>query len=225
MSQRELVLNFHGIGTPHRGVSTDEQPVWVSRHDFVTWLDQIPRLSASYSMPIEITFDDGNASDLAVALPELRQRNLNASFFVCAGRLGMPEYLDRAGLRCLLDAGMQIGSHGMHHRDWQTLSDEALTEEISTARKMLEDACGRTVNAAAVPFGSYNRRVLARLKAEGFSHVYTSDRGLARKQAWLKPRNTLRANSTRDDLLRVLNGRNGPEAAFRAARQLYKRLR
>jgi len=225
MSQCELVLNFHGIGTPHRGLAVDELPVWMSQHDFGCWLDQIPILSAAHSIPIEITFDDGNASDATIALPELCKRNLKATFFVCAGRLGMPEYLDRAGLRRLLDGGMRIGSHGMHHRNWRTLDDEALAEEISTARKTLEDACGRAVNAAAVPFGSYNRRVLARLKAEGFVHVYTSDRGLARRQAWLKPRNTLRANSKRDDILRVLNDRTGPEAVLRAARRLYKRLR
>lgn len=225
MLRRELVLNFHGLGTPHGSVDPEECSVWMSREAFASWLDRIPELTALFSMPISITFDDGNASDATIALPELCKRNLKASFFVCAGRLGIPEYLDGAALRSLLDAGMQIGSHGMHHRNWQTLDDGSLAEEISTARKMLEDACGKTIDAAAVPFGSYNRRVLGRLKAEGFNQVYTSDRGLARERAWLKPRNTLGSHSTQDDLMRLLRGRTGPEAALRAARRLYKRLR
>jgi len=223
--RRELILTFHGIGTPHQGVPPDEHPVWMSRDHFAAWLDQIPALRAAYPVRIEITFDDGNASDLAIALPELCARDLDASFFVCAGRLETADYLDRAAICSLVDAGMSIGTHGMHHRDWQTLDDTALAEEIVTARKMIEDACGRPVTTAAVPFGSYNRRVLARLKAEGFSHVYTSDGGLARGHDWLKPRNTLRPSSPPDSLVRVLNSRAGPKAALRAARQAYKRMR
>ncbi len=224
MLQRELILNFHGVGEPHSGIDPDERPVWISRNAFVSWLDSINALRAAQPIPIRITFDDGNASDLTIALPELLERNLTATFFICAGRLQKPHYVDRSAVRDLLEAGMRIGSHGMHHRDWQTLGESELSEEIGTARKMLEDACGRGVDEAAVPFGSYNRRVLERLRAEKFARVYTSDHGLANDRAWLKPRITLRSNSQRD-LVRFLGPRARTEAILRDIYRLYKRLR
>lgn len=225
MPHRELILNFHGVGTPHSGVSLDELPVWITRDAFVEWLDRIDELQSQHAASVHITFDDGNASDLTIALPELIRRNLTATFFLCAGRLRMPEYLDHMAVRDLLDAGMAIGSHGMHHRDWQTLDECALSEEISTARRILEDVSGKAVDTAAVPFGSYNRRVVTQLRSEGFAHVYTSDRGLALPQAWLKPRNTIDASSTPQGFARALGQRTGPQAILHSARRLYKRLR
>jgi peptidoglycan/xylan/chitin deacetylase (PgdA/CDA1 family) len=225
MPQHEVILNFHGIGEPHRVVDPQERKVWMSRENFAAWLDHIDTLRKVQPTRIRITFDDGNASDVKIALPELRKRNLTATFFLCAGRLQTQEYLDRAAVRDLLDGGMEIGSHGMHHRDWRTLDSSALEEEIGAARRMLEDVCGRAIAEAATPFGAYNRRVLKRLRTEGFACVYTSDRGLAREHAWLKPRNTLGASSSRENLERLLVGTPRAEAILRAAYRLYKGLR
>jgi peptidoglycan/xylan/chitin deacetylase (PgdA/CDA1 family) len=223
--QRELILNFHGIGTPHPAVGPDERRVWMSREKFAALLDHVAAVQAAQPMPIAITFDDGNASDADIALEELSRRNLKAAFFVCAGRLDTPQYLSRAAVRDLLDAGMQVGSHGMHHRDWRTLDDATLDEEIGTARLQLEEACGRPVTTVAIPFGAYNRRVLTRVRAEGFACAYTSDRGYARRTAWLKPRNTLRLDSVEDDISRWLTRRAAVESALRDVYGLYRRLR
>ena len=78
-----------------------------------------------------ITFDDGNQSDAKIALPALVKRGLRASFFICAGRIGRPGYLDRVAIRDLLDAGMEVGSHGMRHLDWRKIDDTTLNVEIS----------------------------------------------------------------------------------------------
>ena len=138
-----------------------------------------------------ITFDDGNASDAAIALPELVKRGLKATFFVCAGRIGAPHYLDRVALADLLAAGMEIGTHGKDHRNWRGLDETTLDAELGEARRRIEDVCGVAVTKAAIPFGSYDRRLLQRLRRERFECVYTSDRGLARSEAWLKPRDTM----------------------------------
>lgn len=223
--QRELILNFHGIGTPHRGIPPEEHAVWMSRENFVQLLDRIAVLRATRQTPIAITFDDGNLSDVAIALPELCKRHLAATFFLCSGRLDAPDYLGRDAVRDLLGAGMKIGSHGMHHRDWRKLDHAALADEITTARKHLEDVCSALVTTVAIPFGSYDRRVLAKLRTEGFTCVYTSDRGLARSGAWLKPRNTLGASATQEDIAPLLTSRLSPELVIRDIRRLYKRLR
>lgn len=221
---RELVFNFHGIGTPHAGVGPEERPVWMSSENFVALLDRIASLRGEGKVPIDITFDDGNTSDLAIALPELRKRQLPATFFLCSGRLQAREYLNRDAVRDLIAAGMVIGSHGMHHRDWRTLDKTELVDEVSAARKRLEDVCGLPVTKAAVPFGSYDRRVLAQLRVEGFDCVYTSDGGFARYGSWLKPRNTLGMASRQEDI-EDLTSTSWPRQLVRDAFRSYKMLR
>jgi len=188
MSTPVLNLTFHGIGEPPAAVGVAERDVWLSEADFAASLDAIGTLPEA-----TVSFDDGNASDLQIALPALRERGIGATFFVVAGRLGEPGYLSAEDLRALRDEGMTIGLHGMHHQRWRGLSDDELDEEISEARRRLEDAAGAPLDAAACPFGAYDRRVLSRLRRAGFAAVFTSDGGWASRGAWLQARNTLRA--------------------------------
>jgi peptidoglycan/xylan/chitin deacetylase (PgdA/CDA1 family) len=222
--RRELILNFHGIGTPHSGVGADEEPFWLSRRTFIAMIDRIAYMGGDAGASTSITFDDGNASDATIALPELVKRGLTATFFVCAGRIGMPHYLDRSAIGDLLQAGMAIGSHGMRHCDWRKLDDEALDDEISEARARIADVCGGPVRMASIPFGSYDRRVLARLRREDLDCVHTSDGGLARAGAWLKPRASLDASWSARDVERVADASATARLRRRAA-MLYKALR
>lgn len=200
MGGRHVNVTFHGIGPRSRIVSAGEEAVWLEEVPFAAILDRIAACD-----DVAITFDDGNASDVEIALPALRERGLRATFFVCAGRLGEHGFLDRDGVAALAAAGMGVGSHGMRHRAWRGLSDEDLNEELVAARAALAEAAGRPVTEAACPFGAYDRRVLRALRAAGYERVYTSDEGPARPGAWLEPRNTLR----RED---------GPEAIDRMRR-------
>jgi peptidoglycan/xylan/chitin deacetylase (PgdA/CDA1 family) len=189
MSTPVLNLTFHGIGEPPAAVGVDERDVWLSEADFAAALDAVRTLPQATT----VSFDDGNASDLRIALPALRERGIAATFFVVAGRLDEPGYLSAADLRTLREEGMTIGLHGMHHQRWRGLSDDDLDEEISVARRRIEDAAGAPLGAAACPFGAYDRRVLGRLRQAGFGAVFTSDGGWASRGAWLQARNTLRA--------------------------------
>ena len=118
----QLILEFHGIGSPHGGVTDADEPMyWLSRETFASLLQAIVVTREGSDLPVAITFDDGNESDALIALPELAKRNLKAIFFVVGGRIGTPHYLDRAALRDLVSAGMEIGSNGMHHCDWRKL--------------------------------------------------------------------------------------------------------
>jgi peptidoglycan/xylan/chitin deacetylase (PgdA/CDA1 family) len=188
MSTPVLNLTFHGIGDPPAAVDASERDVWLSEADFAACLDAIRTLPEA-----TVSFDDGNASDLRIALPALRERDLRATFFVVAARLGKPDYLSAEDLGILREAGMTIGLHGMHHQRWRGLPDDELDEEIAVARRLLEEAAGAPLVTAACPFGAYDRRVLARLRQAGFVTVFTSDGGWATNGAWLQARNTLRA--------------------------------
>jgi peptidoglycan/xylan/chitin deacetylase (PgdA/CDA1 family) len=182
---------FHGIGEPPAAVEPDTHEFFVSASLFLAVLDEVaawPRIS--------LTFDDGYASDVEVALPALRERGLIATFFPVAGKLGQPGHLDAAGVRALSAAGMPVGSHGMWHRSWRDLDARAEHEELATARSLIGSAAQAPVRAAACPFGSYDRRALSALRRHGYEQVFTSDRRRARTGAWLQPRYSILRSDT-----------------------------
>ncbi|WP_337188861.1 polysaccharide deacetylase family protein [Phenylobacterium sp.] len=173
------VFNFHGIGVPHAGVPADEAPYWCPTDLFMHLADAMADLLRE-GRSIEITFDDGNRSDLDIAAPILADRGLSATFFACSGRLDDPRYLDGAGLRSLEVMGMVVGSHGRNHVDLRRADAATLRQETSGSQQTLSEALGRPVDRFAIPFGSYDRRVLGALKT--YTRIYNSDQTRAGPQ-------------------------------------------
>src|SRR6185436_18150820 len=90
-----------------------------------------------------LTFDDGNASDVDIALPLLMKAKVKAEFFVCAGLLGSP---------------------GRAHRDWRTVTESESEQEFVAAHRVLAKLTGAPVTTVAIPYGSYDRHVLRHLR-------------------------------------------------------------
>lgn len=216
----ELILTFHGVGDPPEQISDAERDVWVS----VEWLEAI--VDALPARGVGIAFDDGNPSDLEHALGVLAARKRTARFFVLAGRLGLPGHLSVGQLAELHAAGMAIGSHGMHHRDWRGLQRGELEQELIQSRRTLEGLLAEEVSEAACPFGSYDRRVLRALRRAGYRRVYNSDGGSGPLDSWLMPRTTVhRGRPLAHWLDLAANGSGtGPTAAM-LGKRLVKRLR
>ncbi|TDC05035.1 polysaccharide deacetylase family protein [Nonomuraea longispora] len=214
-------LTVHGIGETARALERDEDATWVTVEQFEQVVDAV-----AGRPDVRLTFDDGNASDVEIALPRLVERGLRAEFFVLAGLLGEPGRLDADGVRELAGAGMRVGSHGWAHRDWRTLDGPQVAEELTRARAVLARLAGGPVSRVAIPFGSYDRRVLRRLRMAGVTRAYTSDGGRARAGSWLQARNSLRHDLDGAWIGRVLDGR-APLArrAGKLGMRLYKRVR
>ncbi len=182
---------FHGIGTPERRLEPGEAPYWVSESAFHRILDEV-----TGRPDVRLSFDDGNSSDVAIGLPALVERDLRATFFVLAGRLGERGSLGAEDVHELLSHGMAIGSHGMDHRPWRHLDPETRERELVGAREILADLTQTPVGAAAVPLGRYDRALLARLRRLGYRSVHTSDRRWATAEGWLQPRFSVRSQDT-----------------------------
>ena len=221
MQRQAINLTFHGIGTTDRPLETDEDRVWISRVRFLDVLDSVVGRD-----DVRITFDDGNASDLEHALPALRERGLKATFFIVAGRLGVPGFLSEDDVRALAGSGMGIGCHGMRHRSWRRLDDRALREEVVDAKAALEAIVGSRVSQAACPFGAYDRRVLRTLAHSGYREVFTSDGGAATADGWLQPRNSVRRGDDAGLLARIAESERSPYRTLgRRTKRLAKRWR
>jgi peptidoglycan/xylan/chitin deacetylase (PgdA/CDA1 family) len=189
--QQMIYLTFHGIGEAPRFLSPGEERVWVTVESFEAVLELIAGRRAAGLDNVQITFDDGNISAYSLALPRLIDRGLSARFFIISDRIGREQSVGPPHLREMRRAGMIIGTHGMRHIDWRRADDGALRSELVDARSLLEQVIGERVDEAAIPFGSYDRRVLRRLRDADYVRAYTSDGGWTRDGEWLVPRCTI----------------------------------
>jgi len=187
-SKERLILIFHGLGPVPDQIGSAEREYWCDEDRFKSIIDATFMLPRHVS--VEFHFDDGNISDVIIAMPVLRDRGLTACFFVCAGRIGRPGYLDSSAISELISAKMEIGSHGWGHINWRRADDKTLDTEIDGARKKIADVAGCVIDKVAIPFGHYDRRVLRRLQASAneIKTVFTSDGGRVQHTRWLLPR-------------------------------------
>ena len=218
---RRLGICFHGIGPRRRELESEEAGYWVSRDQFLAILDELVQWSA-----IDVSFDDGNASDVEIALPALRDRGIRGTFYALAGRLDQAGSLGAEDLRTLTAAGMEVGTHGWSHVPWTSLDAATLRREVSEARWLLAGAVGRPVTNAALPLGRYDGRVLRALRKEAYERISTSDRTLARPGAWLAPRFSVYANDSPESLRQIVSAACRPTArALASAKGAVKRHR
>jgi peptidoglycan/xylan/chitin deacetylase (PgdA/CDA1 family) len=187
------IINFHGIGTPHADVGPDEARYWVTQDRFEACLDQAVAYQSGGGQ-IEITFDDGNRSDLDIACPALVTRGLRGHFFVLTGRLDDPRYLSADDIRTLQAQDMAIGLHGKDHVDWRKATTAGLQIEIDQARDTLSAIVEQPIDTVGLPFGGYDKRVIRYLRRAGFRRIYTSDGGHTEADSQLRHRTSLQAH-------------------------------
>ncbi len=217
----QTILNFHGVGTSPRCLGEGEMSCWLEEQFFNDVLDIV-----SVSPRVRLTVDDGNYSDFSVILPALLRRGLKATFFICSGRLEQSAFLGRAQVRELRERGMEIGSHGVNHVSWRGLAPGQLVHELEESRRVLAEVCGADVDAAACPFGGYDRTVMKALGRSGYRIVYTSDAGDADGFSHLQPRITVIRSMTLDHIRTLARSGSGfwCQTRMRVA-QVVKRLR
>lgn len=216
-------LIFHGLGDPQRNLEPGEAPFWISVARFEAILDRI--LALPDPGAVRISFDDGNISDLSIALPRLLARGLTADFFVLTGRLDQPGSLSRGDLTALAQAGMRIGSHGIDHLNLRHCPADQLAREVTLSRQVLTQALGQPIREFSIPFGAYNAPVLAAIRSAGYDAAWTSDRGTMAENVFLRPRTSVRAGMDDAAIDRILKGQIGwAEAARRRLGMLRRRL-
>jgi peptidoglycan/xylan/chitin deacetylase (PgdA/CDA1 family) len=197
------VLMYHGLHADERANGRYDPVYSVHPGDFarqLDWLLQHGYRSIGFDAPadadtagdaraVAITFDDGDASNLEVALPLLRERGMVATFFITSDFIDQPGMLRAADVRALADAGMGIGAHGRSHRFLEDLDAEALDAELRDSRARLSAIAGRSIDALALPGGRGGERERLAALAHGYRHLSGSVPGPNRGTApgeWLQ---------------------------------------
>ena len=139
----------------------------------------------NHSRKVLITYDDGYENFLTDALPVHEREGCPATVFVLADKLGGvcdwdPE-MPRARLMSLEQmqqvtrSGLiTIGSHGLHHRRFATLTPDELDQEIELSHQILSSSLGSGyLPVLAYPFGNYSEAAVQRAKASPFQYAFT----------------------------------------------------
>lgn len=217
-----MIVNicFHGVGTCTQEREPGESKYWVRQAHFLRILDEV-----ALHPEVRLSFDDGNVSDAAVALPAMQERGLTGTFFALAGRLDDRASLNPADLQLLRSSGMSIGTHGWSHIPWRGMTDEIAHRELVEARAVLAEASGGPVHEAALPLGRYDRQLITRLKEHNYAAVYSSDRFRANPDSWLQARYRVRADDARESIREVILRRPGLNDARNVLASAVKRIR
>ena len=202
---RQIILTFHGLGSPPPHIDADENPYWVSQ---ATFEDIVARTAGRPE--VVFTFDDGNLTDLEIAAPVLKRHGRSGEFFVLTGRMGLAGYLSAQDVQALQSMGMDIGLHGKDHVNWRSLNADQLYEETVLAREELAKICGKPIEKVSIPFGSYNRRVISHLRACGYMKILTTDGGYADDREQVQNRTSIRSDMDSDTIADALSGRSSP---------------
>lgn len=164
------------------------------------------------SKPVALTFDDGYLDNFTVVFPILRSHHFVAIFFVMTGAVGKPGYVSWADLRVMHAAGMAIESHTVHHPDLTHVSDTRLAGELTQSREAIIRELSEIPVVLAYPFGDYNERVVAAVRAAGYLIAVTTKPGslLNPQDTYLWPRIGIGSKESAAAFARVLVGSRPP---------------
>jgi len=153
----------------------------VGLRDFMEWKQGRKSIA---ERSVLITIDDGYRSVYEVAWPILRKRGYPFTLFVYTdyirgGKRSGGESLSWEELAEMRDAGVEIQSHTVSHRDLRggrgmgAGYEEWLRNELVGSKSEIERRLGVRVDALALPYGASNERVRAAALEAGYEVVFT----------------------------------------------------
>lgn len=107
---------------------------------------------------VALTFDDGPSSYTPKILKILKEKNAKATFF----NLGEQAKSNQSGSKAVVDAGMELASHTMAHRNLPNCDRDTLRSEITKAFDALDQATGTKVQMIRAPYGAFTSAEWAR---------------------------------------------------------------
>jgi peptidoglycan/xylan/chitin deacetylase (PgdA/CDA1 family) len=135
---------------------------------------------------VVITFDDGYETVYTNAWPVLRRLGFPFTIFIYTNFVGSASFsLTWLQLKELTEAGVEIGSHSVHHpylpipgrrNDWDYRA--LVMAELTDSRKIIGEKTGRFPDYFAYPFGAYDDSIAAWTRAAGYEACFTVDGGV-----------------------------------------------
>jgi peptidoglycan/xylan/chitin deacetylase (PgdA/CDA1 family) len=196
-----VVLAYHEI-MPHSSYS-----YCVTSEAFRQQLAMLGPLAQHRGLRAQVTFDDGEQSQLINALPALEEQGISATYFVNPGLAGSePKFLTWEQLKTVQAAGHSVQSHGLLHKFLTSLDDSDLEQELAGSKEILEQKLGSAVEEISVPGGRWDRRVIEACAHAGYKRVYVSDPWISAEMYGVKliGRFMVRRSTTLPELKKII---------------------
>ena len=199
LSTPTIVFMYHALyqGEAERqAIAPEERPYSVERKVFARHLTFLRDAGVPLLHPqtllegtasgggVVLTFDDGHASNLRHAQPELSAHGATGLFFLSTALMGKrDDFLSWSEVRELRAGGAVLGTHGRTHRFIDDLTRAEAIDELAGSRRELEQNIGAAVSQMSFPGGRYGRRELALAAEAGYRAAHTSELALHHAQA------------------------------------------
>ena len=173
------VLLYHGVddGTPSpRPMNDVDREYVLDRARFEAHVAYLGAKPAD-SVPVVISFDDGDVSGYRTAAPLLERHGLRGQFFIVSRWIGQPGFMSADHLRDLVRRGHGVHSHSRTHPRLPSLSAAEIDDELLGSRADLEGILGRPVTEFSIPGGAYDPRVIESARRAGYQAVFNSVEG------------------------------------------------
>lgn len=197
-----LILMYHHITPPParakiRGMYVtprqfDWQIGWLKGrgYQFATFADLLTSTSVTGKRVI-ITLDDGYRNNFTHAFPILKKHDATAVVYPILNDLGRsgvswPEateqtpadMMSREQVQEMATAGIEFGSHLLHHKRLTEMTESEQREELEKSRTGLRELLGTDVHSIAYPYGAYDQGIVELTRAAGYSFGVTTNPGV-----------------------------------------------
>lgn len=139
------------------------------------------------SKHIALTFDDGHKDFLDFVYPILKERNIKSTLFwptkmpdnILKTSTGMEcEILSIEDVKNIFSSGLvELGSHGVTHREFTKISDIDLEDEIEVSREDIKNITSFYPESVAYPRGKFSQKVIEVARSSGFKYGLTVKEG------------------------------------------------
>ena len=220
------ILTYHELrAAPPAPRSPASTSLWVPRARFDAQMEALARagyrgvtLSQAWAAwhggpalpakPVVVSFDDGYASQYAVAGPELRKLGWPGVLNLEVSRVDVPGGLLSSVVEALVGSGWELASHTLTHPDLTRVGSARLHDEVAGSRARLRQAYGVPVSFFCFPYGRTDAAVRAAVRAAGYTGATTTQAGIAsrRSDRFALPRITVSPRDTAARLAKRLRG-------------------
>lgn len=194
-----VTLNYHIINSAISDyiaigeAAFEQQLAYLKAHEFtaLSLAQAIADLDGDWQAPprsVLLTFDDGYADSVLVALPRLQAYGMRATLFVITGYIGQSnrwntracydaQHMTWDELRYWRENGGDVGGHSHLHHCMTRLSLDEVGETIEQNKRLLEQEIGIAPRAFAYPYGRYNSAVIDVVR-QHYELAFATDGGM-----------------------------------------------